>query len=114
MTDSTKLTVVKTIHTAVWLVMASATVYILYAGITNTFSTWLWVAIGLLLFESTILLANRWTCPLTPVAMKYTADRNDNFDIYLPRLAAKYNKAIFGTLFVVGLILVISNIVRAL
>jgi hypothetical protein len=55
-------------------------------------------------------VVNKWVCPLTPLAMNYTANRNDNFDIYLPEFVAKYNKIFFGTLFVVGLLLVIFNI----
>jgi hypothetical protein len=50
---------------------------------------------------------------MTPMAMKYSSDRRVNFDIYLPLFVAKYNKQIFGTLFVVGLLLVIANTLLA-
>ncbi|MBU1038983.1 hypothetical protein KKC17_01985 [Patescibacteria group bacterium] len=103
------LTFIKSLHTIIWLIMAVATIYILYAGLTKTFNIWLWISIGLLVMESIVLLINRWTCPLTPVAMKYTTDRQDNFDIYLPLIMAKYNKIIFGTIFAIGLLLVIFN-----
>jgi len=33
---------------------------------------------------------------LTAVAARYTADRRDNFDLYLPQWLARYNKLIFG------------------
>lgn len=49
-----------------------------------------------------ILFANRMRCPLTGVAARYTDDRRDNFDIYLPVWLARHNKAIFGTLYVTG------------
>ena len=45
---------------------------------------------------------NRLRCPLTGVAARYTEDRQDNFDIYLPLWVARYNKQIFGTVYVVG------------
>lgn len=51
-----------------------------------------------------VLLVNRWSCPLTAVAARYTADRRPNFDIYLPEWLARYNKEVFGTLFVAGLL----------
>lgn len=35
-------------------------------------------------------------------AARYTQDRCDNFDIYLPLWVARYNKQMFGTLFVGG------------
>jgi hypothetical protein len=42
-------------------------------------------------------------CPLTGVAARFTDDRRDNFDIYLPLWLARYNKPIFGWLFAAGL-----------
>ncbi len=92
--------------------MASAVIYILYAGITNTFNTILWIAIGLILLEGVVLLINKWTCPLTPLAEKYTSNREPNFDIYLPKWLAKHNKTIFTSLFIIGLLLVIINLIR--
>ena len=53
-----------------------------------------------------VLVFNRWRCPLTDIAAQYTDDRRDNFDIYLPLWLARYNKHIFGWLFVLGLITV--------
>lgn len=103
------ITFIKLTHTVIWAVMALATFYILYAGVTNTFDTLLLVSIGLLTLETLVLLHNRWTCPLTPLAEKYTDDRQDNFDIYLPLWLAAYNKIIFGTLFVTGTLLVFWN-----
>lgn len=105
---------IKLIHTAIWSVMALATAYILYAGITKSFTVWLWISIILVSLESLVLVLNKWTCPLTFFAMKYTPNRSDNFDIYLPMVVAKYNKIIFGTIFVVGIMLVMFNFYREL
>ena len=104
------ITLIKTIHTFIWAVMAAAVFYIFYAGITRTFGAMLWLSIGLIVFETTVLLINKWRCPLTPVAMKYTSDRQENFDIYLPEWLAKHNKMIFSTIFIAGLVLVIRNL----
>jgi hypothetical protein len=54
-----------------------------------------------------VLVVNGFRCPLTDVAARYTDDRRDNFDIYLPLLIARYNKQIFGTLFVAGILFTI-------
>lgn len=110
MKNQTKLVSIKLIHTIVWGVMAAASLYILYAGIFNIVSFWLWICIALLCLESIILLINKWTCPLTPLALKYTPAKGDNFDIYLPNFIAKYNKFIFGSIFGVGLILSLINV----
>lgn len=60
--------------------------------------------VGIVVVEVLVLAANGMRCPLTGVAARYTDDRRDNFDIYLPLLVARYNKQIFGTLFVAGIV----------
>jgi hypothetical protein len=103
----TMLHLVKTLHTIAWAFFAGSTFYVLYAGITGTINRWVWIAIGAVLFEALILFVNKWTCPITPLAARYTEDRSDNFDIYLPEWLAKHNKTIFTILFVIGLALVL-------
>lgn len=62
------------------------------------------VVLGLVVFaECLVLILNRWRCPLTDVAARYTAERGENFDIYLPRWLARYNKVLFGGLYLAGL-----------
>jgi hypothetical protein len=99
----TALRLIKTAHTAVWAVFAGA---ILAIPILAWRGWWLATAIliGFVLVECLVLVANRMRCPLTDVACRYTADRRDNFDIYLPLWLAKHNKSIFGTLFAAGLV----------
>lgn len=41
------------------------------------------------------------------LAARFTYDRADNFDIYLPKLLARHNQAILGTLFVIGELIVL-------
>ena len=60
------------------------------------------VLFGFVLLECLVLLLNRFRCPLTDVAARYTYARQENFDIYLPQVIARYNKEIFGTLFLAG------------
>lgn len=57
---------------------------------------------GLVLIECAILAVSRERCPFTDLAGRYTKDRAENFDIYLPLWLARHNKRIFGTIFVVG------------
>lgn len=56
----------------------------------------------LVLLEVVVLMVNRMRCPLSAVAARHTEDRSANFDIYLPVWLARYNKLIFGALFVIG------------
>lgn len=101
-----KLRAVKTIHTVVWAFFASATVLIpVYAALGNLRMAA--ILIGVVAVESLILLFNRMSCPLTPIAGRYTANRAANFDIYLPHWLAKYNKLIFGAIYVLGIVYVV-------
>jgi hypothetical protein len=99
---ATALRLLKTVHTVVWALFAGSILAIPILAWPDR-----WVAatslIALVLVECLVLLVNRMRCPLTGVAARYTDDRRDNFDIYLPLWLAKYNKHIFGSLFVAGL-----------
>jgi hypothetical protein len=103
MQSATLLRLVKLVHTVVWAFFAGSIVAIPIAAWQGHFALAL-VLICLVLLEVLVLLLNHWRCPLTDVAARYTDDRPDNFDIYLPLWLARYNKEIFGTLFAVGLL----------
>ena len=66
------------------------------------------LAICLVSLEVLVLAANGWRCPLTPVAARYTDERRDNFDIYLPMWLARHNKTIFGALYVGGILFTLA------
>ncbi len=105
-----KLIITKVIHTLIWVFFVSAIFYILYCGITGRITFLTWVSIGLVLIEGIVLLIFRMQCPLTYVARMYSDSQKDNFDIYLPNWIAKYNKRIFTTIYVIGLILVMYRV----
>jgi hypothetical protein len=98
------LHVIKLLHTAVWALFAGAIIAIPIAAGLDAWR----LVVGLIVLvsaECIVLAANRMRCPLTGIASRYTEDRQDNFDIYLPLCLARYNKQIFGTLFVLGLVI---------
>ena len=103
---ATSLRLVKIVHTLVWAVFASCVVAIPVAAWRGELA-WAFALVALVLVEVGVLLANRWRCPLTDVAARYTDERADNFDIYLPLWLARYNKAVFGTLYVAGMLFTI-------
>lgn len=104
MTDERALTLIKAVHTIAWAFFVGCILGIYYYSSAGRL-----LAAGLLIAvvmaEVAILACNRMKCPLTGIAAKYTDDRRDNFDIYLPLWLARYNKEIFGTLFVGGVVL---------
>ncbi|HEV8148293.1 MAG TPA: hypothetical protein VGP79_18015 [Bryobacteraceae bacterium] len=92
---------IKLLHTAIWIFFAGCILAIPVAGARLQFG-WAAALTGLVLIECAVLAVNRGRCPLTDLAARYTDERADNFDIYLPLWLARWNKSIFGTLFVVG------------
>ena len=102
MDDSHRLFAIKAFHTLVWAFFAGCIVAIpLAVWLGNLRAAFILIAI--MLVEVAVILLNRGSCPLTGVAARYTADRADNFDIFLPVWLARYNKVLFGGLFVLAL-----------
>lgn len=102
--SSAALRAVRFVHTIVWAFFAGAVVAVPVAAWQRRFHLLIWLS-AIVLVEVGILVVNRFRCPLTGVAARYTADRRPNFDIYLPVWLARYNKEIFGSIFVFGLVL---------
>lgn len=98
-----RLIAIKTLHTVVWAFFASCVVLIPVTALMGR-SNVAAVLCAIVSIEVIVLAVNAWRCPLTGVAARYTADRQPNFDIYLPQWLARYNKEIFGPLFVAGLL----------
>jgi hypothetical protein len=96
-----RLAAIKLLHTIVWAVMAACVLAIPVAALLRQFR-WAVVLTAIIIGECVVLAANRGRCPLTDWAARFTTDRADNFDIYLPNWLARHNKSIFGTLFVVS------------
>ena len=103
MTDAAarRLRAIRVLHTAVWVVFAGCIVAIPVLAWQGRFGA-VAVLAAMVLGEVVVLWLNRWSCPLTAVAARYTDDRSANFDIYLPEWLARYNKQIFGPLYVSG------------
>ena len=96
-----KLIAIKVLHTVVWAMFVGCILAVPTAAHVGRFGVAAACAAAVLV-EVVILLLNRWRCPLTDLAARYTDERRDNFDIYLPAWVARYNKQIFGGLFVLG------------
>ncbi len=96
------LRAIKIAHTMVWALFAGCIVALPWVAWRRDFRL-AGLLVAVVSLEVLVLMANRLRCPLTDVAARYTADRQDNFDIYLPLWLARYNKQIFGPLFAAGL-----------
>lgn len=108
---SRPLRAIKLLHTVVWAFFVACIVAIpvcAWTGKLGAAGLFILVVLG----EVAVLALNRWRCPLTDVAARYTEERADNFDIYLPEWIARHNKTIFGGLYVAGIVVTIVEWLR--
>lgn len=101
------LIAIKLFHTAVWAFMAGCILTLPITGLRRRFD-WAAILTALILMECVVLALNGGRCPLTDLAGRFTREQTDNFDIYLPVWLARYNKTIFGTLFIVNEVIVLG------
>ena len=105
MSDRQKLLAIKIVHTIIWVFFNLVLVYLFYAVISDRIDYRFWIGIGCIVAECLVLLAFRWTCPLTYLARRYSDSPKDNFDIFLPNWLARHNKLIYSTIFAILVIL---------
>ncbi len=110
MNNKSKLIIVKSIHTFIWIFFNVVMFYMLYAVLTNKLDLWLWIGFGLFVLEGITLLLFKFYCPLTLIARKYSDSTKDNFDIYLPNWLAKYTKLVYTTLLVIILLMTLYRL----
>ena len=106
MTPSRKLQVIRVIHTVVWMLFAVSILMIPWFALSGR-DGMAWGLIAFVFLEVLVLAFNRMRCPLTDMAARYTAERQDNFDIFLPLWLARWNKVVFGTLYVMGIVVTV-------
>jgi polyferredoxin len=103
-----KLRTIRIVHTIVWAAFVGCIAAIPVASWRGEHRIAAWLA-AIVAVEVAVLLVNGWRCPLTSIASRYTEDRRDNFDIYLPEWLARHNKLIFGALYVAGVAFALSR-----
>ena len=107
MNKSRALAIVRWTHTIIYLVMVASIAVLLYAGISGYSGVWLWISLSLLAVESIVFVGNGLRCPLTALAVRYGAEKGYAFDTLLPERVTRYTFRVFGTLMVVGLLLMV-------
>ncbi|QLE42879.1 hypothetical protein FD723_22170 [Nostoc sp. C052] len=101
MESETKLTLIKIIHTLIWIFFNFVIFYMLYAAIANKLDSWLWIGYGFVFIEGLTLLTFKLKCPLTLMARKYSNSTKDNFAIYLPNWLSQYTMLIYTSIVVI-------------
>ena len=107
LTDKQKLGMVRSIHTLIYIIMASSVIFILYAGITKYRGIYLTLSLILMAIEGLVFFGNGAKCPLTALAVEYGAEKGYAFDTFLPEKFTRYTFRFFGGLLFVGLVLLL-------
>lgn len=110
--NNPQLFAIKSFHTVVFLFMSACILYILYAGLTRTYSTVLIVAVVAVMLESGVWWFAGRRCPLTDLARRYGDETGNDWiaDMFLPRWAAEKIPPVCGGLFMLGLIVLAINL----
>ncbi|HEY3331501.1 MAG TPA: hypothetical protein VGK19_15835 [Capsulimonadaceae bacterium] len=103
------LAFIKTVHTVIFVIMATAVFYILYCGLLGRFDRLLYLALGLLSIESIVFVGNGMKCPLTKLAVKHGAEKGYVFDSFFPEKWTRYTFPVFGSVLVIGIVLVLAR-----
>lgn len=101
------LIAIKLLHTLVWAFLAACILALPILAFLRRFA-WAAILTTIIIMECIVLALNGGRCPLTGLAARFTSDRADNFDIYLPLWLARHNKVIFGTIFVLNELIVLA------
>jgi hypothetical protein len=96
---------IKIVHTLIFWVLSLCVLYSLLSGISGHITLWTWIAVGLVLVESVVLLLSGWTCPLTLLAERLGARRGSVTDLFLPKWFADRIFPICGSTFGMTIVL---------
>ncbi len=109
MSNPQRLALVRAVHTAVYVVMATATLVVFYAGATGLRGPWLWTSLVLLGGEAVAFVAGGMRCPLTTLAVRYGAQRGHAFETFVFSGFTRVTFRFFGGVMVLGLILLAAR-----
>ncbi len=111
MKSTHKLTLIRTLHTAIWVFFNVVIFYFLYTVLFDRINLWTWLCLGAIVLEGMVLLIFNRMCPITLVARKYSDSDRSNFDIYLPEWLARYNKEIYTSIVLIGVVVLVWRLV---
>ena len=94
-----RLTLVRLTHDLVYVVMAGATLAVLYAGLTGVRGPWLSVALALIAAEVAVFVGFGMKCPLAILALRYGAETGHAFEA---ALSPRASRAAFLTVDAIG------------
>jgi hypothetical protein len=104
MDNRRKVFIIKFVHSVIYLFMVTCMAYIFYCAAAQRYDWTLPAALGFIALEVITLLINKGTCPFTPIAEKYGAERGSVTDIFFPMWCAKHTFRVSTVVVIVELI----------
>ncbi|NQT72471.1 MAG: hypothetical protein HQ553_06835 [Chloroflexi bacterium] len=97
---------IKSVHTAVFILMSCSVMYVLYSGIVGSTGILTWIAVSLVVLEALTFTLNKRKCPLTQLAERYGAKSGTVSSMFLPKPFVPYAINVFTFLGIIGLVLI--------
>jgi len=94
------LTLVRSVHTVIYIILAASVCLLLFAAITAYSSPLVISAAIAVAVEVVVFTANGFKCPLTGLAQKYGAEEGKGyaFDTVLPERITRQTFRVFGAM----------------
>ena len=98
------LTLIRSIHTAIYIILAASVCLLLFAAITVYSGPLMIAAAMAVAVEVIVFTANGFKCPLTGLTQKYGAEEGKGyvFDTVLPVRITRLTFRVFGTMLVLA------------
>ena len=106
------IVVVRSVHTAVFLVELSSILWLVVSGLVGRRDRSVKTAAALVAIEAGVFVANAGICPLTPMAERLGASRGSVSDIFLPGVVARTIPIWSSALVVLAAVLHARSVVR--
>ncbi len=97
------ITLIKLIHSAVFLAIATSLGIVSWAAVTGQPSRLTWAALAILIVELGAVMLARGACPLTVYAERLGATSGSVVDLFLPRWLADRAFTLGGAVFLASL-----------
>jgi hypothetical protein len=106
------LALIRTLHTAIYIVMAAAVFALFYASLTGARPLWFWPALLLVSGEIAVFVGFGMKCPLTALAVQNGASPGD--DTFLPEPITRHTLTFFGPLIALTALLLLVRYLELL